>query len=136
MCGSVPFRECITTTSRQCCLLTHLQPLALSINKAAKDLQRDKFRYWCNDSLQNKPENEVVLADTQAGSTKSWELNGWLSFMIMSTASHYTPWCTWHCTGDDGRLEGFVGAFTMQHKYCSLFATWDMDFLAVGPLPL
>ena len=41
-----------------------LQPLDLSINKAAKDFLRDKFRQWyarqVSQSLQTAPENEIV----------------------------------------------------------------------------
>ena len=53
-----------------------LQPLDLSINKAAKDFLRDKFRRWyaeqVSKSLQNEPETElhVVPVDMRAGVMK------------------------------------------------------------------
>lgn len=51
-----------------------LQPLDLSINKAAKDFLRDKFRHWyatqVSQGLQNELENEVVPVDMRAGVMK------------------------------------------------------------------
>lgn len=51
-----------------------LQLLDLSINKAAKDFLRDKFRRWYADevskSLQNEPQSELISVDMRAGIMK------------------------------------------------------------------
>lgn len=48
----------------------HLQPLDLSINIAAKDFLRDKFRRWYTEevskNLKNEPEYKNIPVDMQA----------------------------------------------------------------------
>ena len=61
-----------------------LQPLDLSINKAAKDFLRDKFRQWyareVSKSLQNEPENGVVPVEMPAGVMKELGAQWLLAF--------------------------------------------------------
>ena len=69
----------------------HLQPLDLSINKAANDFLRDKFKHWyageVSKSLQAQLENEVVPVDMRAGVTK--ELGAqWLVAFYDHICSH------------------------------------------------